>query len=129
MQDNLETVVRAFVWNFNQMCRQTGRSYLERPVSSSKSEDAGKTVRYKITYKMKRTDEGWEIYARWWILFFPKKAPLLKIKRVGSHAIVFEGLYVSGSHTIPQNAVALGTALNNYLNYCARLPAKSFVNV
>ena len=129
MQDNLDAVVRAFVSNFNLMCHQTGRDYFERPVSSSKSEDAGKTYRYKVTYKMKRTAEGWEIYGRWWVVIIPKKAPLLKIKEMGNHTLIFEGLYVTQPHMIPQNAAALGAALNNYLNYCAKVPEKSFVRV
>ena len=132
MEENhdLDLVVQNFVSDFNSMCRRTGRAYLLRPVASKKSEDSGKTTRYNVSYKMKTTEDGWEVYAEWRFLFiFSKQFPLLKIKKNGRYGITFEGLYVTASPNIEQKAAALATALNNYLNYCANQPEDSFVRV
>lgn len=127
-EQQLESVVADFTKNFDLMCRQSGRAYVRRD-KSAKAEDSGKKIRYNVRYKMKRTADGWEVFAQWGFWIFSLKFPLLKIIRVPPAHMKFEGLFVQVSPTINATPAELQNALRNYLNYCYNLPEHTFVNV
>lgn len=129
LEQQLDFVVADFARNFDRMCKYSGRAYMMRQTNSKKAEDAGKRVRYNVRYKMKKTNDGWEVFAQWGFWILSLHFPLLKIIRVSPAQIKFEGLFVKVSPTINANPAELQTALKNYLNYCRNLPENTFVNV
>lgn len=119
--DQVSGIISQFLTDFNRMCRTQQRSFLirERIVAF----ETGPTVfRVPVTYRVKRHQQRWQIFARnrW---FFWQKYPLLEIIREHD-SIRLEGLYTGNFQSFPVSQ--LSSQLQVYLHYCQNLPPDAF---
>ena len=126
----LDLIVKNFVASFNQMCRGTNRDYLVRS-QSSKGESGKNPKTYTVTYKMRYTSTGWEVYAEWrkWY-FFRKEFPFITLYRLSDNrGYRMTGLFTENVPILKLNPTDFQQSLQDFLLHCRNLPGQSFVNV